>query len=274
MLVSNAITTNGADKNMVEANARHRNFGWGMRGLMRKEIWVTMVLSLVGGARAIAQGRLESTSFRPGSYVSFLSSLQQMKWDVVEAGAVSDSHEWTTSPGLLLRYAFHFQLLRSLGGVVGTDVSMHQDWLNVGANLPVACNKKGFRPGPSFAFPSMAVGLTQNFSESQRAMVVAQYTGVTFPWMKTCLDDGNEQLLAAIPHAISLLGQWDWFLESGKAVSVAAGYRYMGVSCVGKRSVCEFGAEKTSALEKLDISARGFLVQLGMTWSTGRDVDK
>ncbi len=152
---------------------------------------------------------------------------------------------------------------------MGTDVGVFHNGLTLLPPARVACSGRGFSPGTGFSFPSMVLGLVQNFSENQRVLFQGQYTGVIFPFMTTCLEDGNEQLLAAIPNSYSLSGQWDVFLESGFALFFVAGYRYLGSRCVGQQSVCRFGAEKTSALEKMDFSARGVFVQFGVTWPMG-----
>jgi hypothetical protein len=192
-----------------------------------------------------------------------------MEWDVTEAGAVVGAKARGFSPGVLVRYSFHFQLFRKFGGLVGTDVGVFHNGITLPAATKSSCFGRGFSPGPGFSFPSMALGLVQNFSETQRVLVQGQYTGIIFPFMTTCLDNGNEQLLAAIPNSYALSGQWDVFGESGLAFSTVAGYRYLGSRCVGQQSVCRFGAEKTSALEKMDFSARGLFIQFGVTWPTG-----
>jgi hypothetical protein len=238
---------------------------------MRKMICAAMVLTLLSGNVAWAQSALEATLFRPGGHVSLLAAVQQTAWDVTKAGAVVGKKELHFSPGVVARYAFHFQLIKKFGGVVGTDVGVFHDWANVGETQSAACSGSAFRPGTYFSFPSMTLGLVQNLSEKHRAAILGQYTGIMFPWMKTCLENGETQLLSAIPHSFAMMGQWDRFLESGAAISVAVGYRNTGIQCVGKQSVCVFGAEKTSALENLDFSARGIVVQIGMTWPTGTE---
>ncbi len=259
---------------MSEAIFRTEIFVRGMRGLMRKEIWIAILSSLMCVPCAFAFGPSESITFRPGGNVSLLSSVQQIEWDIHEAGGVKNAAKWSFSPGLVLRYAFHFQFIRGIGGVVGTDVAFYHDWSDVGGNDAMGCGGRGFRAGPSFSFPSMTFGVVKSFSEAQRFVLMGQYTGTTFPWMKTCLNDGSEQLLAAIPHSAAILGQLDLFSEGNTAFSVALGYRFLSIQCVGIRSVCTFGSQKTSALEKLDIAAKGALLQLGMTWQTSTEGDR
>jgi hypothetical protein len=243
----------------------------GILGFTRniKRLGIVIVFSS-GGAKASDAASSVSAAFRPGGNVSLLSSVQQMRWDVLEAGGVKSKTVWSFSPGLVLRYAFHFQFLSRFGGVVGTDLALHHDWAEVGQRTAGVCEGRGFRPGPSFSLPSMTLGLVQNYRDNRRIMLLGQYTGTMFPLMKTCGELGKgEQLLSAIPHSASVLGQWDLFSDTGSAFSVALGYRTLFSHCVGKTSVCLFGAEKTSALERLNLTTQGFVLQMGMTWQAG-----
>jgi hypothetical protein len=213
-----------------------------------------------------------SASFRPGGNVSVLSSVQQMRWNVIEAGGVKNRKFWSFSPGLVARYAFHFQFLSKFGGVVGTDVAVNHEWAQVGRHSEDGCVASGFRPGPSISLPSLTLGLVQNYREGARIMILGQYTGTMFPWMKSCTATGKgEQLLSAIPHSFGVIGHWDVFSDSSRAFSVGIGYRTQFSQCVGKTSVCIFGAEKTSALERLNVSSDGLVFQVGMTWQAGAE---
>ena len=196
-----------------------------------------------------------------------------MSWRVTEAGAVRNAKEWSFAPGLVARYAFHFQLAKKFGGVVGTELGLTYEGGNLGKDvLPAECGGNGFRPGPSILFPSMLLGVVQNYLEDRRFLVLGQYGAAWFPVMKTCAGiAAKHHSVDAIPHHLSLMGQFDLFSSTSAAWSVGAGLRSHFIKCVGTVSVCELGAQKASLLERLKITGWGFFFVAGVTWPTGAD---
>lgn len=271
--VSKAIATIGEARKSEEVRSRHRSWGMGILVFTRNAKWLGITfIFLAKNAHGNDSDLAVSASFRPGGNVSVLSSVQQMRWHVIEAGGVKNQRFWSFSPGIVARYAFHFQFVSKFGGVVGTDVALNHEWAQVGQRSESACSENGFRPGASISLPSLTLGLVQNYREGARIMLLGQYTGTMFPWMKSCTATGKgDQLLSAIPNSFAVLGQWDVFLDSSRAFSLGIGYRNQFVQCVGKTSVCLFGAEKTSALERLNLSSEGLVLQIGMTWQAGAE---
>jgi hypothetical protein len=212
-----------------------------------------------------------TATFRPGGNISLSAGVQQTSWEVRSAGVIRNEQEWATSGLVVARYAFHFQILSKFGGVVGTETSISYENANIGEGSEEArCHEGGFRPGAGFAFPSVLLGLVQNFQSDRRVMFTAQYGSSWYPWMRTCGGKGKtNQRLAAMPHVVSFGMGLDLFRSSSSAWTFGAGYRASFIQCVGTPASCEQNAAKTGDLERLDLFAKGIWLQTGMSWLVG-----
>lgn len=212
-----------------------------------------------------------TATFRPGGNISLSAAVQQTSWEVRSAGVLRNEEEWVTSGWIVARYAFHFQILSKFGGVVGTETSISYETANIGEDNPaVLCPEGGFRPGPGFSFPSVMLGLVQNFQSDRRVMILGQYGSSWYPWMRTCGGKGKtNQRLAAMPHVVSLGLALDLFRSSSSAWTLGAGYRASFIRCVGTSASCEQNVQKTGDLERLDLFAKGIWLQTGVSWLLG-----
>gem|GEM_PF-6412348 len=233
-----------------------------------KWILVSACALMMPCPRALAQGNASptSTSFRPGHNLTLIATGQQALWKVERAGEVRGLSFRSWEPGVLLRYTFHLNLVRKLGLVLGTGTG---GWYQNRTH-------SSFHPGSSFMFPSIIVGLVQNFEADTRVVLAGEYAAIWYPWLRTRgtpdLTDKNNPRetsidLGPIPDAFTAFLQLDHFAGRNMAFSAVAGWRVVSSSLFGSPS-------KTTLIGSSSFRNSGLMAGVGLTWTLGDELGR
>ncbi len=199
-----------------------------------------------------------NASFRPGHHLTLFVTFQQNKWNVRQAGVISGVAGRSVSPGLGLRYSFHFNIYRTFGLLVGSGVQF----------LYENRNYSGFVPKSSFQFPSMIFGIVNNIDLKFRISAFGEYSANWYPMMLSKGEENKNIVLGAIPDHFAFFTQFDFFSRRNIAFSSALGWRRTCTNCVLQSNSSE------SILNRIHISNDGFFMQSGMTWQLGDELGK
>ena len=213
-----------------------------------------------------SQAATPTASFRPGHNLTLLAAGQQSSWKVRRAGEVRDVAFQSWEPGALLRYKFHLNLVSKFGIVLGTGVGAW--WQNR--------TYAGFRPGGSIMFPSIVVGIVQNFRADGRILLFGEYSANWYPWMTargapaTDATEGGRETrvaIAPIPDAFSVVIQLDVFSGRNTALTAATGWRVVSNELFGKPS-------KNTLLGNSSFRNTGVFIASGVTWTLGDELGR
>jgi hypothetical protein len=187
-------------------------------------------------------------------------------WRVRRAGEIRDVEFEVWEPGLVLRYSFHLNLVRKFGLVLGTGVGTW--WQNR--------TYEGFRPGSSVMFPSVLVGVVQNFLTDTRVSLLGEYSAHWYPSLSARgapdVSDPKRPretrvTIAPIPDGISTFAQVDNFSRRNVAVSVAVGWRVISNELLGKPS-------KNTLLGNSSFRSAGAFLGAGVTLILGDELGR
>lgn len=199
------------------------------------------------------------SSFRPGHNLTLLVGFQQTRWQVVEVGRVKDKRGSAILPGYSLTYAYHLNLIKKFGLVLGTGTSFQFD----------RHNYEGFYPGSEIKFPSVVVGFVQNFLSDTRASACAEYSALWYPWMSARNGQEPKVAIAAVPDTVSFYGQLDNFSSQNVALSVSMGWRVVWNACF--LGDCQTGSDSFS---HLNFRNSGVFFQYGVNWQVGDELGR
>jgi hypothetical protein len=202
--------------------------------------------------------------FRPGHNLTFVGLLQQTTWRINDTENISGVKEDQLTPAATVRYSFHVNLTGHLGFALGTGVSAYFHSGDLGDSV---------MPGNSYSFPSLAVGLVQNLSQSARITGFFEYAAVYFHRFRAYEKprSGNTEnpdatgrvATSFVPDSLAGVVVFDQFLTESLALSLTGGYRVVSTYCLGG------GCGSSAFVNSIQFRQEGLFIGLGMNWSVG-----
>lgn len=190
--------------------------------------------------------------------------MQQSMWRISDTENISGLRAEELVPGVNMRYSFHLNLSGNLGFALGTGVSAFFHPGDLGGSVT---------PGTSLGFPSLALGLVQNFGQSARITGYFEYAAVYFHrfrvWAKPGRDaEGNrlepERVSASfVPDSLSAVLLVEQLVTQSLALCALGGYRFVSTYCLGG------GCGSSAFVNTIQFRQEGFLLGLGLNWSLG-----
>lgn len=208
-----------------------------------------------------APGKTQETYFRPdfhsGHNLSLLLSGEYTTWNVSQntgnavsqesVSAVNQSH---FVPAVFLKYAYHFHVVSGFGLFLGSTLGV----------LASSGQYDHFYPGYAISFPTINIGLIQNFHDHLRLFLSGEYGATWYPKMTITTNSGTVNSLSAVPNVFSYSLGSDFILDNRTMVTVQFGGRSFSVPCLNS-------CNNSNYINSLNIRGSSLFAQTGLTWS-------